>query len=475
LKAQNEKLKLALVGGGTTCLEVLQNYVDHQNVETPEIVAVADIDEGAVGYQFAKQLGMLTTTDYRDFYPLPDLNFIVELTGSNDVRDAIIRTKPAHIQLIDHVYAKFFWAAWSCLVDKTRYLTELSRTKDFLRTILDGIREDILVIDRDLNIVEVNKSYLEKRGLAREDVIDKQCIALFKTLGEPCLLEEGTCPLLPATRSNGIPSLSSTRRFRDKQGNVWHHEISAYPIRDDQGQITYTIKIIRDVTKTRGLEKRLRESEERYKKHVSRELHDGVGQLLNTMALHVALAKDELAESSKAALEPLSKVESLLQHTVDEVHRLAVNLRPSELDDLGLVSALRLLCKDCGDRTGIAIDLETNVADTLGDKDMETAVYRMVQEGLCNIEKHSHATRTSIKLDERGPQVILIIKDNGLGFDSGEASNKGMGLISIQERVSLLGGNVTVKSEKGRGTEIRIDILSKPESEELITCPRSKS
>ncbi len=474
MAAQNENLKLALVGGGTTCLEVLQNYVDHQNVETPEIVAVADIDEGAVGYQFAKQLGMLTTTDYRDFYPLPDLNFIVELTGSNDVRDAIIRTKPAHIQLIDHVYAKFFWAACSYLVDKTRYLRELSRTKDFLRTILDGIREDILVIDRDLNIVEVNKSYLERRGLAREDVIDKQCIALFKTLGEPCLLEEGTCPLLPATRQ-GIPSPSSTRRFRDKQGNVWHHEISAYPIRDDQGQITYSIKIIRDVTKTRGLEKKLRESEERYKEHVSRELHDGVGQLLNTMALHVALAKDELTESSKTALEPLSKVESLLQRTVDEVHRLAVNLRPSELDDLGLVPALRLLCRDFGDRTGIAIDLETNVADKLGDKGMETAVYRMVQEGLCNVEKHSHATRTSIKLDERGPQVILIIKDNGLGFDSSEASNKGMGLISMQERASLLGGNVTVKSEKGRGTEIRIDILSKPVPEELISCPASRS
>ena len=221
----------------------------------------------------------------------------------------------------------------------------------------------------------------------------------------------------------------------------------------------YHLKIISDVTETRMLRRRIRASEEAYRKQISRELHDGIGQALNTMGLYVSLAKETLGQNQQAVMEHLSNLESLLERTVDETHRLAMNMRPSVLDDMGLVPALRFLCKDVGTRTGMDIHLRANLAERLRDREVETALYRMTQEGLCNIEKHASATRSVIKLDQRDSRLILRIQDNGSGFDVREAWNQGMGLMGMQERASLLGGQVTIKSKRDQGTEIRIEVF----------------
>lgn len=348
--------------------------------------------------------------------------------------------------------------------EKDRVGGKISKTDDFLRTIIDGIREDILVIDQDLKIIEVNQSYLDRRDLKRDNVIGKYCFSLFKSLGELCLLEEGECPL--DSMSWGKP-FHSMRKFEDKEGNLRYHEVSVYPIRDYNKQITHSIKITRDVTETKVLQKRLRESEEKYRKHVSRELHDGIGQALNAMALYFCLAKDGLAESPQKALEHLSKAESLLRHITDEVHGLALSLRPSALDDLGLISALRSLCDDFATRTGIAVDLKTGSINNFEDfedfkdKEIGTALYRITQEGLCNVEKHAQATHVLIKLDRTDSRIVLLIKDNGSGFEFRGASRKGLGLVGMQERVSLLGGNININSKENRGTEVKIEISLK--------------
>ena len=452
-----KRLKIAIVGGGAACLAVLQRFLAHEDVQMPEIVGVADIDERAAGFQFAKQQGIFTTTDYKDLYGLEDLELIIELTGNNEARDAIIGTKPTHIQVIDHVNACFFWQACSYLEDKALLVEELAKTRDFLRTIIDGIGEDILVIDKDLRIVEATESYLRRRELTREQVINKYCFAVFKSLGEPCLLEQGKCPVTSSV------DLTETQckmvKFTDRKGSLRYHEASWYPIENERSDVAYGVKIIRDVTETKILQKRIRESEEEYRKHVSRELHDGIGQALNTMGLYLSLARDGLVENRQAAMEHLSKAELLLEQTVRETDRLAINLRPSALDHLGLIPALRSLCEDFDARTGIRIVLKTSLADKLGNKDVETALYRIVQEGLCNIEKHARATHAVVELKKRDSQVVLRIEDDGSGFDTREASNKGLGLLGMEERTCLFGGNMTLESKENRGTEITIEFL----------------
>ena len=177
------------------------------------------------------------------------------------------------------------------------------------------------------------------------------------------------------------------------------------------------------------------------------------------MGLYVSLAKETLVENQRAAMQHLSTLESLLERTVEETHRLAMNLRPSILDDMGLVPALRFLYEDFGARTGIDINLRTNLEEKLWDIDVETALYRITQEALSNIEKHASATKTAVELHQRGLKLILLIKDNGSGFDVREASNKGLGLINMEERVSLLGGRLAIKSKRKQGTEVRIEVF----------------
>lgn len=247
-------------------------------------------------------------------------------------------------------------------------------------------------------------------------------------------------------------------------------KLSWHPAQYDQGGVTHGVGILRDVTETEMLRKRLREFNEGYRKQISRELHDGIGQALSTMGLYVSLAKQTLREDQETALEHLSRLESLLERTVEETHRLAMNLRPSVLDDMGLLPALRVLYEDFGARTGIDINLKTNLDNSLGDRDVETALYRITQEGLCNIEKHASATRTLIKLDRRDSKLLLVIKDNGSGFDVREASNRGMGLISMQERACLLGGHMAIKSKRNQGTEIRIEVFCDNLTEREVIC-----
>jgi len=259
----------------------------------------------------------------------------------------------------------------------------------------------------------------------------------------------------------------------DSKSNLFRHELSWNPMGEARHDLRYHLKIISDVTEARMLRKKIRASEEAYRRQISRELHDGIGQALNTMGLYVSLAKETLGQSQQAVMEHLSKLESLLERTVDETHRLAMDMRPSVLDDMGLVPALRFLCKDVETRTGMEICLRTNLAERLRDREVETALYRMTQEGLCNIEKHASATRSVVKLDQKNPKLTLLIQDNGSGFDVQEASNQGMGLMGMQERASLLGGQVTIKSKRDQGTEIRIEVFSSNvNGTEVGPCPR---
>jgi two-component system sensor histidine kinase NreB len=261
-------------------------------------------------------------------------------------------------------------------------------------------------------------------------------------------------------------------RFTVSKGGSSDHGISWFPENVDQDNATYGPEIISDTTETKMLRKSIRETEEAYRKQVSRDLHDGIGQALNTMGLYVSLAKETLGEDQQAALEHLCRLESLVQHTVKETHRLAMNLRPSVLDDSGLVPALRLLCEDFGARTGIGVHLTTTLVNRLGDRDVESALYRITQECLCNIEKHARATQTAIELDQKDSTLTLRVRDNGSGFDAREASNKGMGLMSMQERASLLGGHVAIKSKKKQGTEVKIEISNGHHAEgDVGSCP----
>jgi signal transduction histidine kinase len=147
----------------------------------------------------------------------------------------------------------------------------------------------------------------------------------------------------------------------------------------------------------------------------------------------------------------------LVVGTLQDVRRLAVELRPSALDDFGLVPALERLVETFGESSAIRVDLVARLGETRLSTEAETVLYRTVQESLTNVVKHAGAQSVSISLTRKNGAVSAVIEDDGRGFEPG-AIDGGLGLVGIRERVALVGGRVAIESSPGAGTTIAIEV-----------------
>jgi signal transduction histidine kinase len=197
-------------------------------------------------------------------------------------------------------------------------------------------------------------------------------------------------------------------------------------------------------------------AQELERRRLARELHDETGQALTSVLLGlkaVEEAPDE-AELRVAAAE----LRELVVATLQDVRRLAVELRPKALDDFGLEPALERLAHSFSEQTGMTVDVESALSGERLPWEVETALYRIVQEALTNIVKHSRASRVSILVARRPGWVAAIVEDDGRGFDVGTSRDGGIGLVGMRERMALLDGRLDVESSEGRGTTIRAEV-----------------
>jgi signal transduction histidine kinase len=200
--------------------------------------------------------------------------------------------------------------------------------------------------------------------------------------------------------------------------------------------------------------RRVVEAQELERRRLARELHDQTGQELTSVLL--GLKAVEEAQSDAERVEALAAVREQVVETLHDVRRLAVELRPKALDDFGLVPALERLRDTFAEQTGMRVDLESRLRERLA-ADVETALYRIVQEALTNIVKHAQASAVSIVLARQGGVVTALIEDDGRGF-SPDGGGEGLGLLGMGERLALLGGKLKVESSPGSGTTIVAEV-----------------
>ena len=192
------------------------------------------------------------------------------------------------------------------------------------------------------------------------------------------------------------------------------------------------------------------------RRRLARGLHDETGQALTSILL--GLRAVEEAQSGEQTREAAAQLRELVVDTLQDVRRLAVQLRPKALDDFGLVAALERLVETLSEATGIGIELEAQLGDERLPTEVETALYRIVQEALTNIVKHAQARRASVLLVRRAGTVKAVIEDDGDGFRVDEVREDAVGLIGIRERVALHDGRLTVESSPESGTTLVVEV-----------------
>ena len=225
-----------------------------------------------------------------------------------------------------------------------------------------------------------------------------------------------------------------------------------------------------------ALRRQLIHAQEEERRRIARELHDQMGQNLTVLNLALKSLHDAAPEKLKDAILPL---QDLAAQTARDLHRVALELRPPSLDDLGLVKAVRNLAATWSARCGIEVDVESSQFAPAGiSTEVETAIYRIIQEALNNVAKHSRAKRATIILQRAVDHIQTIIEDDGCGFDTTKPRRAadhsgGLGVSGIRERLSVLGGTLEVESAPQQGATLIARIPVAEEHEEKASTSKN--
>jgi PAS domain S-box-containing protein len=247
-------------------------------------------------------------------------------------------------------------------------------------------------------------------------------------------------------------------------------QISIRPLaKNGLGRATVCM-VVTDMTESRRTEELLRalthrvvQAQEAERGRVALELHDNITQLLCAVLVRSQMLADKLSPRDGPSRREAVKLRQMLGHTAEAVERISRDLRPSVLDELGLVAVLREISTEFAERTGVSLKLACMQLTARLPADTELALYRILQEALRNVEKHARARHVNVCLRRQGSFVQLVINDDGIGFDLDQHPARrngkgGLGLLGMRERLEMVGGHLNIKSAPGTGTTIQAQI-----------------
>lgn len=250
-------------------------------------------------------------------------------------------------------------------------------------------------------------------------------------------------------------------------------------IANEAGEPIKILGAAQDITDRKRFEEQLRTSREQLRAlsahlqsvreeervNIAREVHDELGQVLTALKMDLSLLNYKLMESSaviprRMLFDEIKSMSNLVDTTIQSVRKIVTELRPEVLDHLGLKASIEWQAQEFQTRTGIICNMDSNLESIeVEDRDCATAVFRILQETLTNVARHSNATRVEITLKEEEELLILQVKDNGRGITENEISNaKSFGLLGIKERVLLLGGQVEIQGGSEKGTSVTVEV-----------------
>ena len=256
--------KAALIGGGSACRDFLA-LADNNGLQQLNMVigGVADPDPEAPGIVLAREMGLFTSLDYTELYSLPGLTLLIAFTENREVCERVIQSKPDHVGFIDHLGAGLLWnligVSKKTLREKEESENALQREKQWSQRFIDSLADKILVLDRDLIILKVNKVFLEACGSSESAVLGKQCCEIVNRNESHCGEKDRDCHFEKVFTTG--EKYAAVHEYKDGDGNLICEEIAAWPVFDETGELVQVIEQIRDTTSRVCLENELRDSE----------------------------------------------------------------------------------------------------------------------------------------------------------------------------------------------------------------------
>jgi len=204
------------------------------------------------------------------------------------------------------------------------------------------------------------------------------------------------------------------------------------------------------------LSARLVSAQEQERRAISRELHDEVGQSLSALLMEAGNAAAIVPQDSAEVRRHVESIKKLAEASVNVIRNMTLLLRPSMLDDFGLVPALEWQAREVSKRTGLRVHVTAE--ETAGElpDELRTCIYRVVQEALHNCARHAQARSVKVVVKQEPSRILLSVEDDGHGFDAGRV--RGLGLVGMEERVNHLGGAFEVASQPGNGTKVAVEL-----------------
>jgi PAS domain S-box-containing protein len=414
---------------------------------------------------------------------VPDLHDVEDLDAYNDFFDrimsgedimseAVIRRKDGSYVTTEFSNRRIFVGKDHFMHTIARDITErkrieiiLKQASSYNRSLIEASLDPLVTIGSDGKIMDVNKATQDVTGYSRQKLIGTDFSGYFTN---------------PAKAQAGYEEVFLKGFVRDylleiknKKGEIVPVLYNATLYRDEEGKVTGVFAAARDISDLKKAEEKLEKSAnelrelsrhvedlmETEKTQIAHDLHDDLGQKLTALNMDISWLKSRIGVQSRTVENKMQEMSQILNESFESLRKISYGLRPSILDNLGLYPSIEWLLSEFKKSTGINYSHSFVPKEKAIHNKLSLVVFRIIQESLTNVARHSRATRVTVRIKLDNEKLKLIVMDNGIGFDSGtKIKRQSFGLLGMQERARSYGGELVIRGKSGEGTVVSLEI-----------------